>query len=248
MNTINITKDPNWKLTTVAGDTLALDTQIAHFGAEMAPVIQKVRIAEVLDFEPDRIFKHLKVSIGQEIKKGDIIAIKNGIFTTKKYVAESAGRLTGVDHLSGEVTLEERSEGSGSMAVKALVVGQVKNIDEHSISISTKSTLEIPTINSPMFRLGSKVIVSDNKQAILLTMPEVNGSVIVVPELSEYVLSKLEALGAMTIVTNNPTITSEYVTKTTDSSSEIIKKILDFAPDYVYAEPRANNLIFYKPV
>lgn len=248
MKTVDITKEENWNLTKIVGDTLELDSQIAHFGAEIAPKVQKIRLAEVLDFEPDRIFKHLKVTIGQDVKKGDIIAVKSGVFTTKKYVAESASRLTGVDHLSGEITLEERSEGTGSMIVNSQVFGQIKSIDESIISISVSDTLDIPIVDNPKARLGGKVIVSDNKQAILLTMPDVSGSVIVIPDLSEYVLSKLGALGALTIVTNNNQMTSDQITKTTDISPEVIGKILEFAPKYMYAEPRAKNLIFYRPL
>lgn len=246
MSTLNIKIDPSWNVSVQSGDVLDISTQIAQTGAEDKPTAHIIPVAKSLGFGPDKIFKHLKKSIGQKVQKGDVVADKDSVFSTKKFVSEFSGVITSVDHHKGEITIEEHTNQGGQLHVNALAKGKVTKIDEDKISIKVTATKYVSLQETVPHRFGAKVLITSSTQAILLTLPEVKDSVIFVPEISDYVVAKLGALGVLYIVTKSDIVSSPNVLTLADKSEDEIKKLIEFAPEYVYAESGATELIFYK--
>lgn len=243
---INIKTDPSWKISAQAGDMLEIDSQIALTGTEDKLTTHVIPVAKSLDFPPDKIFKHLKKSIGQKVAKGDVIAEKDGMFSTRKFVSEFAGTIISVDHHKGEITIEEHTNQEGQTHIHSLVKGKVAKVDDDSINVKTGATKNVSLQETVPQRFGAKVLITSSTQAILLTLPEVKDSVIFVPEISDYIVAKLGALGVLYIVTKSDIVSAPNVLTLADKSEEEIKKLIEFAPKYVYAESGATELIFYQ--
>ena len=244
MSQITIKLESDWTVNTHIGDVLTFDTKIAEV-AHTPSISENIPIAEILRFKPSKIFKHLKKNIGDKIYKGDILATKDGIFSTKKYIADSDGMLTGINHHIGEITLEKSTYDSNISSICALVDGSVASIDQKSLEIKVGKTIVI-NIKQPLnVRFGGKVVITDNSQAILLSLPQVEDNIIVAQELSEYILSKLEALGARFIITSRSLSKVSPICIVVDKDNDI-QAIVDFAPHAMYANATENFLTFYK--
>ncbi|MFO0703835.1 MAG: hypothetical protein U0525_03880 [Patescibacteria group bacterium] len=246
MSTISIKIDPSWKLLVGVGDEVTMDTAIATTGEEEKPTSHVIPLAKTLNFSPDKIFKFLKKNIGQQIHRGEVVAEKDGMFSSKKFVSEFSGSIVSVNHHNGEITIEEKSSKNGLVTIKSMVVGKVSKTDDNELIIKTGNSMKIKVSGSFQKRIGGNVIVSDNTKAILLTLPEVKGAVIFVPNASDYVVSKLNALGAAYIITTSDVtiVSNDLILE--DASVDNLNKIIDFDPKYIYGEPGETEITLYK--
>lgn len=244
MSQITIQLEPNWTINAHTGDHLTFATTIANV-PHTPSVSETIPVAEILKFKPSKIFKHLKKNIGDKIYKGDILATKDGVFSTKKFIADSDGMLTGVNHHLGEITVEKFTSNSEISEIQALLDGIVASIDQKSLVVKVAKTTVIDIKEGLNERVGGKVVLTDNSQAILLSLPQVEGNIIIIDDLSDYVLSKLEALGAKLIITSRVLPKSASICISVSQASDI-QAIVDFAPNAMYANATEKFLTFYK--
>lgn len=244
MNQITILLPSDSVPTVHVGDTLTFDTEIAH--TTKKPIIsQTIKVAQSLNFKPEKIFKHLKKNIGDKVHKGDIIATKDAVFATKKFIADSEGILTSVNHHSGEIIIEHTTDEEEKSVMLALLEGTVGSIEKDKILIKTSKTLTVPLMSEPRDRFGGAVVITDKTNAMQLSMPQVNGKVILALEVSDYILSKFEALGASHIVVTKQFTYSSAHTIILENEADL-EAIIDFAPHGVYANATEKNITFYK--
>lgn len=243
MAQISITLPPGSTVKVHVGDVVTFDTVVAQ--TTQAPTMtQTIPIADSLKFNPTKVFKHLKKNIGDKIYKGDIIATKDAVFATKKFIADADGILTGVNHHSGEITIEHTSGDASEGVLLALAQGTVASVESDAIVCKVAKTLPCELSAPTTTRVGGKVVVTDNAHVAQLTLPQVQGNIILSADGSEYVLSKLEALGASYIITGSLTHTSAHTLVLKDK--EEMQAIIDFAPHAVYANASEKSLTFYK--
>ncbi len=244
MNQIAILLPPNSVPTVNVGDTVSFDTEIAHT-TRKPTVSQTIKVAESLKFKPEKIFKHLKKNIGDKIHKGDIVATKDAVFATKKFIADSEGILTSVNHHSGEIVIEHTTDEEEQSVMPALLEGSVSAVEKDRIFIKTSKTLVVPLISESQERFGGSVVITDKTSAMQLSMPQVSGKVILALEISDYILSKFEALGASHIVVTKQFDYSSAHTLTLENAGDL-ESIIDFAPHGVYANAAEKSITFYK--
>lgn len=244
MTNITIVLPPDATSVVHAGDTVTFDTEIARL-SQKPTVSQTIPLAQSLRFKPSRIFKHLKKNIGDKVYKGDVLATKDAVFATKKYIADADGILTGVNHHSGEIIIEHTSAEEQSTIVRAMVEGTVSGVEKGSIICKTSKLLSVELATALDRRMGGKVVITDKTHAMQLTLPQVKDAIIVCSEVSDYVLSKFEALGVLSIVVpSSPTPAPPHVLVLQDPKE--MQSIIDFAPHAVYANAAEKSMTFYK--
>lgn len=226
------------------GDVVTFNTELV--GVTQKPVITKtIQIAETLKFKPGKIFKHLRKNIGDKIYKGDVVATKEAVFATKKYIADEDGVLTSVNHHSGEIIIEHTSSDEKSEKILAMVEGTVSSLEIDKIHIKTSKTLSIELAKEAAERIGGKVVITDKEHAMQLTLPQVQGNIILSSDLSDYVFSKFEALGASHIIVSEQISTSSPRMLVLNNPKDM-QTIIDFVPHAVYANASEKNITFYK--
>lgn len=243
MAQISLTLPPDSTVKVHPGDTITFDTEIAQT-AQAPTTSQTIPIADSLKFSPSKVFKHLKKNIGDKIQKGDVIATKDAVFATKKFIADADGVLTGVNHHSGEITIEHTTSESAKGVVLALVEGTVATTEKDMIVCKVAKTLVCELSTPTTSRVGGKIVITDNAHVSQLTLPQVQGNIILSTDGSDYVFSKLEALGASYIITDHLPRTSAHVLGLKNPKD--VQTIIDFAPHGVYANASEQNLTFYK--
>ncbi|GEM_PF-1271783 len=207
---------------------------------------QTIPVAQILKFNPAKIFKHLKKTIGDTVYKGDVLAIKDGVLTAKKYIAEADGVLTGVNHHSGEIVIEQTQNEAKDLALHSLIAGTVEAIEPTHLIIKVQKTLEIETQNAPHKSFGGEVVLTDAKGAMQLSLSDVQGKVVIATELSDYTMSKLQTLGAayFVVIDDTPETSSEEQLSLKNVND--MQTIIDFSPKAVYANATGNTIIFYR--
>jgi len=244
MPQISITIPPGSSPLVQVGDTVTFDTELVGFTQK--PVIAKtIQIAQTLQFKPGKIFKHLKKNIGDKIYKGDVIATKDAVFATKKYIADEDGVLTSVNHHSGEIIIEHISSDEKSEKILAMVEGIVSALEKDKIHIKTSKTLSIELAKEVDDRIGGRLVITDKEHAMQLALPQVKGNIVLSSDLSDYVFSKFEALGAShIIVTEQISPSTSHILVLNDAKD--MQTIVDFAPHAVYANASEKSITFYK--
>lgn len=226
------------------GDVLRFETEIARV-SQKPTVSQTLPIADTLQFKPAKIFKHLKKSIGDKVYKGDVVAVRDAVFATKKYIADADGVLTSVNHHSGEIVIEQTSSEETKSVIRALVDGSVANIEKDKIVCKVKQVLTVDLLDATKERVGGKVVVTDDTSVMQLSLPQIQGNIVVSADVSEYVTAKLEALGvSYIVVSQKPEIPSSQLLALREPKD--MQSIIDFAPHGVYANAAENSVTFYK--
>jgi hypothetical protein len=252
MELIIIKTNPEWQICIAEGDALDSKTTIATTNKGVDPTSHLMSVASMIGIKPEKIFKHLKVSIGQSIKKGDLIAEKSGLFSSRRCESQIDGVVTSIDHLSGQITIDADTSDEAVKSISAFINGKVKEISTDSISIAVSKMLRLQTSEPIIKRLGAPVVISDNTGVTGLEAPKIKGAAIVIPECSDYILAKLTALEASCVISNTNTtrrfvdgqLSLPYIEIAGDFESRY-KKVVEFGPTHMYAEPSATDIIFY---
>jgi hypothetical protein len=244
MTNISVLLPPDSTVLTHVGDAVTFDTEIART-SQKPTTSQTIQIAESLKFRPSKIFKHLKKNIGDKIYKGDVVATKDAVFATKKYIADADGILTSVNHHSGEIVIEYTSGEEKKSSLIALLEGTVNAVEKDKIVFKTSKILSIDLTEAPKDRIGGKVVITDDTNAMQLTMPQISGKIIVSSDVSDYVLSKFEALGASYIIVTKQFSNVSAHTLILQNEKDL-QSIIDFAPRAVYANAAEKSVTFYK--
>lgn len=157
-----------------------------------------INIAKLLDVSYLKIFKYLKKFVGENVKKGDIIAVKKGLITDKKIFSPCEGIITQIDHNTGEIIIETTTDKEEFL--NAFFIGKVVSIKDNIIALKIKKGSSFNTKNS-----------SDNFGGLWINLPglnyfslkseDVTNKIVIVEKLDLLMQTKIEALGAKGFVT-----------------------------------------------
>lgn len=228
------------KLLVKAGQKLDFDTPFYRSKSE---VDFSIAIAGKLDVPPAKIFHYLKRFVGETVEKGSVVAVKKNLLSTTKVVSEKAGIIKEVNHHEG-VLIISSMEGAESDHM-ANIKGEVSEIKTNEIKIKIADGIEFPLkIASGVFGGETLFVKSDTDQN--LTETDVQGKVIIAKSLSDFFVIKLEALGAIGIVTlfkpDSPHTSLPFgYLKNIDDFEKIAKKTLNCC----FVDASCSRIILY---
>lgn len=200
-----------------------------------------IDLAKKLNIDPGKIFRYLKKLVGEEIKKNELIASKNGLLTSIKLVSEYNGHIKEVDHKTGKIILN--IDKTGKLVEKCFFKGKIKSIKDNEIKVEVNKGEEYPlkmTSNS----FGGEVLYL--KKETDLQSSNVSKRIIVVDTISDFFQIKAEALGAKGFVTliktPDPTELNQAIIKNIDDMKKIIKN------NYIYCiiDQKGSKITFYQ--
>lgn len=192
-----------------------------------------VPIAQKLGVAASKIFNHLKKFVGEDVKKGDVIAIKKGLFSSIKIKSDYEGKIKEIDHSLGTVIITSKGKKN---TINSQIKGEAAEIKDKKISIKIKEGKEYD-LKKGTADFGGKVWSSDQ---------DAEGKIFVAESISSYNQSKMEALGIAGYVTllrlpDETDLPSAQI-KTIGELKEIEKHIYP----YCYIDSSSSKIIFYK--
>lgn len=245
MSTIIVQIPPGYTPLVHPGDHVQFDTPLANRVSEGETTAhQVVPLARILKFAPSKVFKYLKVNIGDVVHRGDTVASKDTVFTTKKYIADIEGTLVSVNHHTGEVTIDPSALSSEQDAISALARGTVSACDSASVTLKISKSISVKLSAPIQDRCGGEILFVDTRKAADLTLPDAQGRIIVAHECSPYALAKIEALGTSWIILA-PADTYHSPRTLQLAQDSDMRAIIDFAATAVYANAGEQDIVFY---
>lgn len=156
----------------------------------------RISLATELAIEPKHIFRHLKKGVGDTINKDELLAEKKSLFSSKQYKSEYEGLVKEVDHVEGIVLLEVTQEEEKQK--RAYFTGEVEEIDKKEIKLKVGKGKTCEGKDVSAYFGGPTIIQSNDLNN--LTEEEIKGKVYCSRKLLGYEQMKVEALGAVGII------------------------------------------------
>lgn len=246
MHTVTVTVGSGSRINVHVGDALTFDTVLdAHTSPQTEAVSHTVPLAKLLGFAPSKIFKYLRKGIGERVERGEVVAVKDSVLSSRKYTADISGIIASIDHHTGEITIGEAKDSHTGEIMTALVEGSVVEVDNASFTIKVAKVHHCDLTSPLSHRLGGRVLLVDEDSAPKLTLPDVKDHIVVLRGATEYTLTKIEALGASYVVVDPATTHRSSHTLTLERGVDM-DRIVDFGPFAVYANAGEKMLTFYR--
>ena len=153
-----------------------------------------IDLAVELAIEPKAIFKHLKVNLGEMVKKGQLLAQKKGLLGGKELKAPQNAEVRGINHEEGTLTLAISQITNVPFAIKATCVKKDKGHWYFKVS----DGVEIPVQNSLDTNFGGYCSYIHSPSQISLETCETR--IVITQDLDIMDQAKIAALGPIAIV------------------------------------------------
>ncbi|MGB9883073.1 MAG: hypothetical protein ACPLRN_00965 [Microgenomates group bacterium] len=193
-----------------------IDFQTALFEKKYSKE-ETLNIAQILNINPQNIFRHLKKLVGEKIEKDEVIAIKKGLFTTQTFKSPYEGVIKEINHHQGILLIEVASE--NKKQILSPFKGIVEKVEKNQLAIKLNKPVEFE-IKKTKTDFGGDVFYLEEDQ--VLTSDEVENKIILAEKIDQLTQIKLEALGAKAFITSQP------LPENTDLNYAQIKNLNDF--------------------
>lgn len=210
---------PNSDLLISPGQTVDFNTPLLRKKSTQAKMVP---LANILKFEPDKIFMNLRKLVGEELRPGDLIAEHKTVFATKQYYSEVNGTITEINHMTGSIVIEMVTENDNEM--NCFFKGEVVQIAENRIELKVKKYKEFDIFPIKQY-FGAEVFYIQPGTTPIITEEDVENKFICAEEIKPFEQVKLEALGAVGMITPTDDIPSS---QKRDLITVMLRQVADF--------------------
>ncbi len=199
-----------------------------------------INVAEELSIPANSIFKYLKVSLGERVAKGGIIAEKKGLFSSSSIVAPATAEVRALDHLQGSITLVAEGLVEVPFAFRGHFVKKVDSEYVFSVAEGAEYELNFSTAQT----VGGKCVYIDDEKDIASENCENN--IVVLHLDSAIAAAKTSAMNPQAIVTYKSSYyNSEVVQLYLKHKSDWTELLKNKFPMCLYLS-NSKNIFFYK--
>lgn len=236
---IDIPLSTNAKCLLKEGQKVDFETEFLEKKSEVQVTIG---IAKKLNIDPSKIFRYLKRLVGEEIKKGETLALKKGFITNQRVVSQYEGIIQEIDHLKGDVIITTYIDEKKTQ--KCFFKGKVKDVEKTKVSLEVEKSAEF-AIKPTEIDFGGEVFYQKRGHDDL-NSANIAGKILVADEVSDFLQVKSEALGVLGYITINK------LKEETDNGHVQLKNINDLEKvqklnyPYCLIDKKNSVAIFYK--
>lgn len=149
-------------------------------------------LASILKVKPGNIFRSLLIKVGEEVKNGDLVAQKKGLFGifNKKFYSPVDGKIDSIDTTSGDLLVKLAED---EYPFKSDVSGKIVEVEIDLVSVEFKAieiSAETAYIGKKVGRLSFKAPEGEMEGEILAVKEEVGRDF----------LFKASAVGALAVI------------------------------------------------
>lgn len=199
-------------------------------------------VSQRLHVPPEKIFHYMKKFVGDTIHKGDILAVKKGLLSTQKLMAETDGVLKEINHTDGTIVISQSKEAKDT--VMTTFKGHVVEVEKNKVVIKVKSGKEYP-LKKTTGDFGGSVFYIEHPEQTIFSSADVGQKIVVTEKLNEYLETKLEAVGvtgfvSLTKVGDNVSVADAQI-KTIEDFHKIMKEHFT----YCFIDSASSKIVFY---
>ncbi len=197
-------------------------------------------LAKEMGIEPDKIFHYLKKFVGENITKGETLAIKKDLLSTRKVTCDYDGVIKEIDHTEGKVILASYS--NEKKTLPAFFKGEVLEVKKNSFSLKVTDGLEVEIKKTDNDFGGEVFYLKDN----LLTPAKIGNKILLAQEISSYLQAKAETLGATGFVTLTKLKDHSDLPQAQIKEISDFKKIVEAKYSYCLIIKKNSRIYFYR--
>ncbi|MBI2028003.1 MAG: hypothetical protein HYT07_00195 [Candidatus Levybacteria bacterium] len=201
----------------------------------------KIPLAKKLEIKPEKIFFFLKKVVGEEVHKGEVLAVKKSLFGQKKFYSEYDGVLKEINHEDGSLVIS--TESADTKSVMCFFKGGVKEVAEDHLKLDLKDAKEFALSESSGDFGGANYFFKED-DINKLEAEKIQSKILIVRKIESFNQVRLEVMGVVGFVTleslsQTPSVNYARI-KSTQDWGEIIKANLP------YCLVSSNNIYFYQ--
>lgn len=190
-------EDQTGELLIKKGDNVDFDTPLIKKSKNEE---LKIQIASILKIQPGKIFMHLNKIVGDDVKKGDIVAEKKTILKKRYFISDVDGVIKEINHEDGTITLSAQSDSLDQTL--SFFKGKIKEIGGNTVTIEVSDVKSIP-LSVARSTFGGEMIFITHDSTSSLNEERVKNKIVCAKSITEYDASRLEVLGVRGIITKH---------------------------------------------
>lgn len=201
-----------------------------------------IPVAKKLGVNPAHIFRYLKKYVGEKIDKGEILALKKGLFTTLKVVSENEGIIKEIDHQHGMVLISTINE--KTTTINAFFKGEVVAVKNGKIILKVKKGEKF-LIKTSTDNFGGELFYLKDRY-LPFSGDQLSEKIVLAESVNDYLQSKIEALGAtgFILLTQLPQPSNLHFARI--KNIDDFKKILKLDFPYCLITKENSTIYFYQ--
>ncbi len=189
----------------------------------------KIPLAQILEIKPEKIFFSLKKAVGEEVHKGEILAVKKNLLGQKKFYSEHDGLLKDVNHEEGTLTISVESEDQQS--ANCFFKGEIEEVDKNVVLLKVQRSKSFDLVESSR-DFGGEIYYVKTDDINVLKTEDFDSKILAIKKVESYNQVRLEVMGASGFITlealsQNPSINYARI-KSEKDWNEIIKSNLSY--------------------
>jgi len=157
---------------------------------------QSIPLAKIFGVKPHTAGKFLKVSPGDSITTGEVLAVRKGVFKEDKILSEVTGTVMAYDRSSGELILHPSISGKKSEELRCPIDGIVSVCNNDQIVVETEKDVVVGERSSGLQAEGivyKPNIVSGSNTLLYTLDTQIEGKVLILQSADRDIL--LKAIG-----------------------------------------------------
>lgn len=190
MTTINLSIPKNSQLLIEMGKNL--DFQSPFYQIKKT-VCEKIPLAKLLNINKEKIYQYIKKTVGQKVKKNEIIAQRKGFLSEKKIVSPIDGEIIEINHENGEMIIAYQSKDNKTK--NCFFKGVVKEIKNNIVSVQIKNGVKIPLDEVNLQAGGEIFFYRSDSLFFQISEEDIKDKIVITEKLTSHVNLKCETLG-----------------------------------------------------
>lgn len=219
-----------------AGQNVDFDTPFLEY---KTAIEVDINISKKIGIEPNKIFNFLKKFVGEKVCKGEILAVKKGLFATNKVICDQDGVIKEINHYEGTLIIKVFKDNKNINL--AYFKGDITDINKNEVILKVKDGEEI-NLKKVSADFGGETFyyINDN-----LNTHDVADKIVICKEINSYAQSKSEALGARALITLIKPNDLSNIPQAQVKEIEDFNKIIQHKNPYCLVNKKSSKLYLY---
>ncbi len=183
-----------------------------------------INIVDKLGIKPENIFRYVVKIIGEQVKKGELLAKKKELIRTKKIYSDYNGLIREINHQTGEVLLAV--DINDQKIIRSNFKGVIDDIRKNQLKIKIENGKEFELKDINQNGGGEVFYFKEESFFFSISEEQIENKIIVVENLKAHIEAKCEALdcsGFLFLGGNLPTNLPAAKIKNIDDYQQIVK-------------------------
>ncbi len=200
----------------------------------------KVNITQKLQIPPQDIFIHLTKVVGDEIKKGEILAKKKTLLSEKTYASEHEGVVKEINHEEGSLLISTKVKKEDVRY--AYFKGTVEEVKKNEVTLKVEKA-KVFQAKDISEDFGGKVLFSEKSSLERLNEEDIKNKVLFADTIKSYIRVKFEVMGILGLVTNQDIAEDSNIPQANLKTAVDLDEIRKLGYPYCLAS-KTNRLIY----